>query len=293
MQEMRFDGQVALVTGSGSGIGRNHAVELAQRGAHVMINDIGVGPDGVPTAKALAEMLQAEGLSAHFSTASVAVEDEARGMVEETVSHFGRIDLLVNNAGNTDGKTVEALTTAELRNVMDVHLFGSFWCLQQALGHMRRQDFGRIVNTSSALGLFGSADYAAYVMAKSALLGLTRATALGNKDKDILVNSLAPIALTPLSEPYFKATLPHLDLSQLTARNVTPAVLYMLSRQCRINGETLSVGGGRLARVFTATAPGYKPGELLAEEIDANLDVVRSTEGFEIPERSIDQYRFL
>lgn len=293
MEAMRFDGQVALVTGSGSGIGRNHALELAERGAHVMINDISVGADGASTARALAEELQAKGLSAHFSTASVAVEDEARGLVEETVSHFGRIDLLVNNAGNTHSKALAELTTADLRQVLDVHLFGGFWCLQQALGHMRSQNFGRIVNTSSALGLFGAPDYAAYSMAKAAILMLTRSAARGNADKDIRVNSLAPVALTPLSEPYFKANMPHLNLAQLSAKNVTPAVLYLLSRQCRISAETLCVGGGRLARAFTATAPGYKPGDLLAEEIDANLETVLSTEGFEILEQSLDQYRFL
>ncbi|MEZ5689347.1 MAG: SDR family NAD(P)-dependent oxidoreductase [Caenibius sp.] len=293
MAELRFDGQVALVTGSGSGIGRNHAIELARRGAHVMVNDIALTSDGTPVAQIVAEELKAEGLSADFSRANVAVEDEARGMVEATVTRFGRIDLLVNNAGNTDGKTIEELTTLELRNILDVHLFGSFWCLQQALGHMRKQNFGRIVNTSSALGLFGSSDYAAYMMAKSALLGLTRATAFGNTDKDILTNSLAPVAMTPLSEPYFKANLPHIDSDRLGAGNVTPAVLYLLSRDCQLNGEIISVGGGRMARVFIATSPGYRPGDLQAENIAANLDTVLSTEGFEILKMSVDQYRFL
>lgn len=293
MAEMRFDGMVALITGSASGIGRNHAMELARRGASVMINDIAKGDDGLPGAETFARMLVAQGYSACASTASVAEEAGARGLVQRTVERFGRIDLLVNNAGSTTEVTTNELATDDLRQMIETHLFGSFWCLQEALVHMRRQDFGRVVNTSSALGCFGAPNSAAYTIAKAALLGLTRAAMLDNRDKDIRVNSLAPVAVTPLSASYFAKVLPHIDQARLDAANVTPAVLYLLSRECPLNGETIAVGGGRIARIFTATAAGYRPGELETEQIPGHLEEIMSTEGFEILKSSMEQYRFL
>lgn len=284
---------VALVTGSASGIGRNHAVELARRGACVMINDIAHGSGGTSAAETLVGELVAAGFDACASTASVAEESGARGLIQETVERFGRIDLLVNNAGGTTEVTVNELASNDLRMMLETHLFGSFWCLQEAVSHMRRQNFGRIVNTSSALGCFGAPNSAAYTIAKAALLGLTRAASLDNADRNIRVNTLAPVAITPLSASYFAKVLPHVDQTRLDAGNVTPAVLYLLSEECSLNGETIAVGGGRMARIFTATAPGYRPGKLEAEEIPDHLDQIMSTEGFEILRSSAEQYRFL
>ncbi|MDB5687036.1 MAG: hypothetical protein JWR77_1625 [Rhizorhabdus sp.] len=293
MSEMRFDGAVALVTGAGSGIGRNHALELARRGARVMINDIAVGEDGVPIAERLALELSAEGLQVAANTGSVADEAAAAAMVEETVARFGRIDLLVSNAGGGSARKVQDLPTAEFRKVMELHVFGSFWGTRAALPHMRAQNFGRIVNTSSALGAFGAPNAAAYVTAKAALVGLTRATALDNADCDIRVNALAPVAYTPLAAQYYARVLPHLDTSKLDIANVTPAVLFLLSKECQLSGETIAVGGGRIARIFTAVGPGYRPGTLQAEDIAGNLDTIISTDAFEILRNSEEQYRFL
>jgi NAD(P)-dependent dehydrogenase (short-subunit alcohol dehydrogenase family) len=147
MTECRFDGRVALVTGSGGGLGRQHALELARRGAKVMINDI--GRDGEPTAQYLADELIGEGLGAAFDTGSVAVEAEATALVAHTIDTFGRIDILVNNAGAGGPGTALDVTTEAFADTITLHLFGSLWTMRAALPHMRAQNYGRIINTSS------------------------------------------------------------------------------------------------------------------------------------------------
>lgn len=284
---IRFDGRRALVTGAASGLGRNHAVELARRGAHVMMCDISSEIEN------LAAELAAEGHSVVARIADIGDEESATRLVRQTVEKFGGIDLLVNNAGSGTPAAVQDLSTTKLRETFDVHLLGSFWTTREALPYMRDADFGRIVNTSSALGAFGAPGQAAYVMAKAAILGLTRATALDNLDRNIRVNSLAPVASTPLADKYFAKVFPHLDLNTLSIANVTPAVLFLLSDDCALNGETIAVGGGRMARIFTATGPGYRPGTLRTEEIPGNIDTVMSTTQFEVLTKSEEQYRFL
>lgn len=293
MGDMRFDGKVALVTGAASGIGRNHALELARRGAAVVINDIARDESGAAKAELFAAELAAEGCTVAFNTNSVDDETMVDAMIEQTVSQFGRIDLLVNNAGRGSPTKVQDMTTHGLREALELHVFGSFWGTRAALKHMRAQGYGRILNTSSALGAFGAPAAAGYVIAKAALVGLTRATALDNADFDFRVNALAPVAYTPLAAQYYARVMPHLDVSKLSIENVTPAVLYLLSPGCAVNGETIAVGGGRVARIFTAVGPGYRPGQLRAEDLEGHLEAILSTEGFQILRNSEEQYRFL
>lgn len=289
--ELRFDGMVALVTGGAGGLGSEHVRQLVRRGAKVMINDVGER-DGRNAAEALAETLAAEGHDIAADPGNVGDEAAARGMVEATIRRFGRIDLLVNNAGDSGRYTVQDIPTAEMRRMIDVHLMGAFWTTQAALGPMREQGFGRIVNTTSALGIFGAPQSAAYTTVKAALVGLTKATALDNADVDIKANALAPVAYTPLAAGYF-ATQPHIDVAKLDAANVSPAVLFLLSRECNLSGEMIAVGGGRIARPFVAVGPGYRPGRLDPEAIVDNLETMLSTDGFELLKSSIEQYRFL
>ena len=183
MTDYRFDGKVALVTGSGGGLGRQHALELARRGAKVMINDI--GRYGKPTAQRFAEGLLAEGLEAAFDTGSVAVEAEATALVEHTIETFGRIDILVNNAGAGGPGCAQDVTTSAFSETITLHLFGSLWTMRAALQHMRDQNYGRIINTSSALGAFGAKNSVSYVTAKAGIIGLTKSAALDNDDRDI------------------------------------------------------------------------------------------------------------
>lgn len=286
---LEFHGDVALVTGAASGLGLSHARALAERGARVMLNDFVRPGADKPTAEDAAAQLRSEGFQAEAVTASVAMEAEAEGAVEAAVRKWGSIEILVNNAGNGIAAKVQDMETSELTKVLDVHLFGMFWTSRCALRHMRKAGYGRIINTASAVGAFGAADAAPYVIAKAAVLGLSRATSLDNRDCDIRVNTLCPVAETPLAQSYFDKH-PELDTSRLTPQAVSPVVTYLSHRRCALNGEILSVAGGRVARIFSATAPGMTHADLSAEIVEANLQTILSAEGYTIPGSSIDQY---
>lgn len=273
MADCSFEGRAALVTGGGSGLGRQYAIDLARRGARVMVNNR-PRPDGEPSKAALlVEELRNEGLSVVLDESDVAVESQARGAVEHAVSQFGRIDLLVNNAGGSARGRSTDTPTEMLRSALDVHLFGMFWTMQQALGHMRNQDYGRIVNTGSGVGAFGCEGSFSYVTAKSALIGMAKATALENQDKNIRVNNISPIAYTSLSS-FFAEIHPRFTEAHLNVSKVSPAVLYLLSEGCRLNGETLHAAGGRVARIVVGVTAGYSSPALTCEELVDHLDEV-------------------
>lgn len=292
MSSYRFDEQVALVTGGGAGLGRAYAQELASRGAKVAVNDIAVSEDGRPLAESAAQELREQGFSAVPVGGSVGVESEAITLVERTVEAFGRIDILVNNAGGGGSGKAQETPTERFVDTLTVHLFGMFWTMRAALAHMREQNYGRIINTTSALGVFGAADAVPYVTAKAGIVGLTRAASLDNRDRDIRVNALAPVAATGLSKTYFEAR-PDLDTRLLAASFVSPALAYLAHRSCDVHGETYAAGGGRVARLFTAAVPGYSSRDLSLEGIVNNLEQVRATTDFRILASSLEQYEML
>jgi NAD(P)-dependent dehydrogenase (short-subunit alcohol dehydrogenase family) len=283
-----FEGRVVLITGGGQGLGKEYAGALARRGARVVVADVGSTAAG-PTAQVVANQLRAAGHAAVGIMADVSSEAQARGAVAEAVSRFGRIDIVVNNAGNSIAGTAQEVSTENFLAVLNVHLLGSFYVQSEALRHMRRQGYGRIVNTASALGAFGRANAAPYVTAKAAIIGLTKAAALDNEDMDIKVNALCPIAYTPMAKG-FHDRLGKFTPEQLDVSLVTPAMLYLAGQACTLSGEVLSAGIGRIARIFTATTPGLKDDTLTEQAVAERLDRVMSTDDFVILRSSVEQF---
>ena len=292
VSEHRFDGRVAVVTGAGAGLGRQHALELARRGARVVVNDVAKGPDGTPIAEKTAAELRALGAEAIADIASVADEAAVEAMIERAVHAFGSVDILVNNAGNAITKPIWKLSTADMRAVLDVHLFGTFWSMRAALPHMRARGYGRIVNTASALGAFGAPHSAPYVAAKAGIIGLTRTAALDNSGVDIRVNSIAPIAYTALAKDFFDHH-PTVNVEKLSTATVSPVVLYLAHETCALNGELLSVAAGRVARICMITAPGLYSEHLTSELVAENLERIMDPTGYIVPAKSMDQYQLL
>ncbi|HJV79863.1 SDR family NAD(P)-dependent oxidoreductase, partial [Noviherbaspirillum sp.] len=195
---IRFDGQVAIVTGAGGGLGRSHALQLAARGAKVVVNDLGVARDGTGNAQSAAERVVAEiraaGGHAMASGASVTDPAAVEDMVSLVMREWGRIDILVNNAGFLRDKSFSKMTLDDFRAIVDVHLMGAVYCTKAVWEIMKQQNYGRIVMTTSSSGLFGNFGQANYGAAKMALVGLMQTLAIEGEKYGIRVNCLAPTA---------------------------------------------------------------------------------------------------
>ncbi|MGE3620561.1 MAG: SDR family oxidoreductase [Acidimicrobiia bacterium] len=282
MADLGFDGKVAIITGAGGGLGRSHALELARRGALVVVNDLGGSVDGTggshTAAQAVVDEIAAAGGEAVANYDSVATPEGGKAIVQSAVDAFGRVDILVNNAGILRDKSFHNLTPDLLDPVLDVHLRGAFNVTQPAWLLMRDQGYGRIVNTSSGAGIFGNFGQANYGAAKMGLVGLTRVLALEGAKYDIKVNAIAPVARTRMTEDILG---PLAD--QMGPEYVTPVVTYLAHQDCEISGEVLSIGGGRVARVLIAVTPGIVDKDLTAESVRDSLDRIRAEEGYQVP----------
>ncbi len=226
---IRFDEQVAIVTGAGNGLGRSHALQLAARGAKVVVNDFGGARDGTggssDAADAVVAEIKAAGGQAMANGANVADWTQVENMVRETMDAWGRIDILINNAGILRDKSFGNMEIANWDAVVDVHLDGTAYCSRAVWNIMKQQNYGRIVNTTSTSGIYGNFGQANYGAAKCGVVGLMNTLHIEGMKNNIHVNCIAPTAATRMTEDI----IPEAMLSQIAPEHVTPAVLYLLS----------------------------------------------------------------
>ena len=291
---IRFDGRVAIVTGAGNGLGRSHALGLAARGAKVVVNDLGGARDGSggssEAALKVVEEIKAMGGEAIANGANVADEAAVNAMVAEAMAKWGRVDILVANAGILRDKTFAKMDIADFRTVLDVHLMGSAICAKAVWEIMRTQNYGRIVFTSSSSGLYGNFGQANYGAAKSAMVGLMNVLHLEGEKFNIHVNTLAPTAATRMTEEL----LPKEALSVMTPESITPGVLYLVSE----NGPSrviLDAGAGGFARTYVLETEGVTltGADLTPEKVAENFDAISNSPMHALPNAFAQTHKFV
>ncbi len=281
--ELGFDGKVAIITGAGGGLGRQHALLLASRGALVVVNDLGGALDGSGSDKGAAQKVVDEivalGGVAVADTNRVSTPEGGAAIVKSAVDAYGRVDIVINNAGILRDKSFHNLTPDLMNPVFDVHLKGAFHVTQPAFVLMREQGYGRIISTSSAAGVFGNFGQANYGAAKMGLVGFMRVLAVEGAKYNIKANSIAPLALTRMTESLFSGAM----AEKLQPELISPIVAFLAHEDCPVSGEVYSVGGGRVARVFIGETPGYFNANLTMEDVRNNFDQIRNEDGYIVP----------
>ena len=281
--ELGFYGKVAIITGAGGGLGRQHALLLASRGALVVINDLGGALDGSGSDKGAAQKVVDEivalGGVAVADTNSVSTPEGGAAIVKSAVDAYGRVDIVINNAGILRDKSFHNLTPDLMNPVFDVHLKGAFHVTQPAFVLMREQGYGRIISTSSAAGVFGNFGQANYGAAKMGLVGFMRVLAVEGAKYNIKANAIAPLALTRMTESLFSGAM----AEKLQPELISPIVAFLAHEDCPVSGEVYSVGGGRVARVFIGETPGYFNANLTMEDVRNNFEQIRNEDGYIVP----------
>jgi NAD(P)-dependent dehydrogenase (short-subunit alcohol dehydrogenase family) len=285
-----FEGRVAVVTGAGRGIGRAYALLLADRGAAVVVNDLGGSMDGTGAdtgvASAVASEIVAAGGEAVADGSDVATADGGQALIDTATERFGRLDILVNNAGIIRWARFPEADTANLTSHLAVHTFGSFNTARAAWPHMVEQGYGRIVMTTST-GIFGLPENLSYATAKAAVIGLTRSLTLEGAGHGIKVNLIAPAAFTRMAgQPADEADFPG-DAGPLpmAPELVAPMVAFLAHEDCPVSGEIYTAGAGRFARIFIASTPGYlhRTGTPSMEDVAEHWGAINDEEGYTVP----------
>ena len=281
---IRFDGKVAIVTGAGGGLGREHALALAARGAKVVVNDLGVARDGSGGSSAAAEAVVAEivaaGGEAMANGASVTDAAAVQAMVDAAVAKWGAVDILVNNAGVLRDKSFAKMTLEDFRFVVDVHLMGAVNCTKAVWDGMRERNYGRIVMTTSSSGLYGNFGQSNYGAAKMALVGLMQTLSIEGAKNNIKVNCLAPTAHTRMTEDLGAA----LPLEALGPELVSPGLLYLVSEDAP-SRVILAAGAGGFERAYvTITQGDFATGPDALEQIAERFDAISDRSGEIVPE---------
>jgi len=280
-----FKGRVAIVTGAGGGLGRQHALALAARGAKVLVNDLGGAADGsggsVSAAQAVVDEIKAAGGEAMANGASVTDFDAVQAMVQQAVDAWGRVDILVNNAGILRDKSFAKMDLADFKLVVDVHLMGAVNCTKAVWALMNEQKYGRIVMTTSSSGLYGNFGQSNYGAAKLALVGLMQTLSIEGAKNDIRVNCLAPTAATRMTE----GLMPKDVLDALKPEAVVPAMLVLASADAP-NRTILCAGAGTFEAAHITLTQGawLGIGADTPEQLAARLAEVTSREGEIVPQ---------
>ena len=291
MADLGYDGKVAVITGAGGGLGRSHALELSKRGALIVVNDLGGPVDGTGGAHTAAEQvvqeIKAVGGEAVANYDSVATPEGGKAIIQTAMDTFGRVDIVINNAGILRDAAFKNMGPDQLEPVLDVHLKGAFYVTQPAWAHMREQNYGRIVNTASAAGIFGNFGQTNYGAAKMGLVGLTRVLAVEGAKNNIKANAIAPVARTRMTEELLGAMADKLD-----PRFITPVVAWLAHEDCPVTGEVYSCGGGHVARIFLGVTPGFTDTEnLTVEDVRDHFDEIRDEAGYTVPANLTDEMR--
>ncbi|PCI42652.1 MAG: hypothetical protein COB51_12715 [Moraxellaceae bacterium] len=273
MSEVRFDGKTAIVTGSGNGLGRSHALLLASLGANVVVNDLGCSVDGsgesTSTAQLVVDEIKAAGGNAVANTDSVTDRSQASNIVRTALETFGDLHILVNNAGILRDKSFKNITDEEWDSVIDTHLNGTYNVTKAAWPHMRENNYGRIVVTASGSGMFGNFGQTNYGAAKSGLIGFAKALGHEGAKYNIKTNILCPAAASRMTE----GLMPGQMLDKIKPAAVSPIVAFLCSEEIDVTGALFEAGAGKFTHANWARSLGYKTD---AEDGVATVDEIKA-----------------
>ena len=294
-EPITFDGRVAVVTGAGGGLGRTYALELARRGARVVVNDLGGSVDGTGASAKAADVVVDEiidsGGEAVANYDSVATEEGGAAIVQTALEAYDTVDIVINNAGILRDRSFAKMELEDVYAVIDVHLKGAFNVSIPAFKVMKEKGYGRFVFTSSASGLFGNFGQSNYGAAKAGLVGLSNVIAIEGEKYNIKSNAVAPIAKTRMTEDLLG---PFADMVQ--PEQVTPMVVYLCSEANESTHEIFTVGGGRYGRVFIGTNHGWFAGTEEVPSVEAvsqNLETIRDISDYVVPLNNNDEIMLL
>ncbi|HEU4320091.1 MAG TPA: SDR family oxidoreductase [Acidimicrobiia bacterium] len=294
-EQITFDGRVAIVTGAGGGLGKTYALDLARRGARVVVNDLGGSVDGTGASQSAADVVVSEigeaGGEAVANYDSVSTEEGGAAVVQSAIDAFGTVDIVVNNAGILRDKSFANMNMAEVEAVLDVHLKGAFYVSSPAFSIMKEKGYGRFVFTSSGSGLFGNFGQANYGAAKAGLMGLSNVLAIEGAKYGIKSNAIAPVAKTRMTEDLLGPMADLVDPEQVTAM-----VVFLCSEENPYTHEIFTVGGGRYGRVFVGVNQGWFAGPEVvatAEDVAAHIDEIRDVTEYQIPSNSNEEIMML
>ena len=295
MAELRFDNRVAVITGAGRGLGRTYALLLASRGAKVVVNDNGSSMKGegvsVGPAEEVVNEIRSAGGEAIACTASVATPEGGSAIIKAALDQYGRIDILIHNAGNVRAASLKEMTQEDFDAVLDVHLRGAFHVVRPAFVHMCKAGYGRVVLTSSIGGLYGNHRIANYGVAKAGMIGLSNVVALEGAAEGVKCNLIVPGAVTRMAEGLDISAYPPMQ-----PELVAPVVGWLAHETCSITGEMLISIAGRVARAFVAESRGVYRGTWSIEQVGEQMEAIRNTDApfiaAVVPSGHVDHIRY-